>query len=360
MEAISPVLFGDPWAAWQIVHEFERRFAEEAGYRYAAAVQSGSAGLRLGLLACGVKPGDEVITVANSDIATTAAISHCGATPVLCDVLASDYTMDPDRVEDLLTERTVGLLPVDLYGHPANVRSLRELADRYGLFIVEDAALALGARDHGHPVGAFADMAVFSCAPHKPFEAIGPCGVVVTEREELRARVALLSGYGLEPGVPESPPTWYHHAAEGYNLRMSPVNAAVLSVKLPYLKVKVWSENRRFIGTWYRERLATIDGVDLPAFRPESEPIFRTYTVQTRDRDRVYQHLREGGVQAALHFVPPVHLQPVYQHRRLPGADRLPVTEGLAEKILCLPVDPTFTPAEVDYVCGLVRQALEG
>jgi len=357
LEAVWPVFFGDAWEAWQIVAEFERRFAAEMGYTYVSAVQSGSAGLRLALLACRVKPGDEVITVANSDIATTAAISHCGATPVLCDVLTSDYTMNPDLVEPLITERTVGLLPVDLYGHPADVRRLREIADRHNLFIVEDAALALGARDYSQPVGAFADVTVFSCAPHKPFEAVGPCGLVVTEDRALWERVALLSGYGLEPGVSKSPPVKYHHVVEGYNLRMSPVDAAVLSVKLPYLKI--WGEKRRLVGSWYEERLAGTEGVQLPTFRPESEPIFRTYTLRVRDRDPVYRRLRRGGVQAALHYVPPVHLQPVYQGRGLPGSDRLPVTEELGQETICLPADPEFGPEEVDYVCELLRHALE-
>lgn len=358
LEAIAPVLFGDPWVAWQIVQAFEQRFAKEMGYPFAVAVQSGSAGLRLGLLACGVQPGDEIITVANSDIATTAAISHCGATPVLCDVRPTDYTMDPDLVEPLITKRTVGLLPVDLYGHPADVRRLREIADRHGLFIVEDAALAVGARDHGKPIGAFADVAVFSFAPHKPFEALGPCGMVVTPHRQLWERVSLLSGYGLEPGIAKEPPVKYHHVVEGYNLRMAPIDAAVLMVKLPYLQE--WTAKRRDIATWYAECLASEEGIQLPAFRPESEPTFRTFTIRVRggDRDRVYHHLREKGIQAALHYVPPVHQQPVYKNRRLPGAARLPVTEMLAEEILCLPVDPEFEAETVDYVCGALKEIL--
>jgi dTDP-4-amino-4,6-dideoxygalactose transaminase len=357
LEAISPALFGDLWAAQQLVATFEGQFAQEMGYEHVSAVQSGSAALQLSLLACGVEPGDEVITVANSDIATTAAISHCGATPVLCDVLESDYTMDPAQVEGLITERTVGLLPVDLYGHPCDAQRLREIADRHDLFIVEDTAIATGARDHGRPIGAFADAAAFSCSPHKPFEGVGNGGLITTGDPALWERIELLKGFGLHVGTSETPPVYYHHVAEGYNLRMNPVDAAVLTVKLPFLQQ--WSDKRRVIGTWYAERLAAFEDVQLPAFRPESEPIFRTYTIRVRARDAVYERLQAAGVQAALHYVPPVHQQPVYQDRDLPGADNLPMTERLGPELLSLPVDPEFGPEEVDYVCHQLRRILD-
>lgn len=357
LEAVSLVLFGDPWKAFQLVHDFERQFEAEMGYRFVSAVQSGSAGLRLSLLACGVKPGDEIITVANSDVATTASISHCGAVPVLCDVLASDYTMNPELVESLITERTVGLLPVDLHGHTADVCRLREIADRHGLFIVEDAALATGARDHDQAVGHFADMTVFSCSPYKPFEGIAYGGLIVTEDEALWERVAWLKGHGFHPGISESLPARYDAVVEGFNLDMAPINAAVLAVKLPNLKQ--WSSQRQAVGDWYKERLEDIGGVKLPSFRAESQPVFRTYTVRVRERDLVYRRLREGGVQAALHFVPPIHLTPAYRDRELPGRDRLHVTEEIADETLSLPVHPGLNLEQVDYACNLLSRILE-
>jgi len=358
LEALSRVLFGDHWEGLQVVADFEAQFGAEMGYSYVSAVQSGSAGLRLSLMACGVKPGDEVITVANSDISTSAAISQCGATPVLCDVTARDYTMNADLVERLITERTAGLLPVDLYGHPADVRRLREIAELHDLFIVEDAAIAPGARDYGEPVGFFADMTVFSCATDKPFGGIGNGGLVVTEQEELWQRLELLKGYGLQAEVSAHPPVRYDHVAEGYNLTMAPSNAAVLSVKLPYLKE--WSEKRRLIGRWYEEGLASLAGIVLPSFRLESEPVFRTYSVRIEGRDRAFRILHENGVQAALHYVPPIHLRPAYQARRLPGSNELPETEKASEEMLCLPVDPTFSKEEVNYVCNLMSSVVGG
>jgi dTDP-4-amino-4,6-dideoxygalactose transaminase len=179
----------------------------------------------------------------------------------------------------------------------------------------------------------------------------------VTANEALWEKVELLKGFGLQPGVSKTLPVTYNHVAEGYNLKMTPVDAAVLSVKLPYLQG--WSAERRRIADWYREQLTGIEGVVLPSFRPEAEPIFRTFTIRVRSRDLVYQRLQERGVQAALHYVPPVHHQPVYRDRKLPGSERLPVTEQLGNDILCLPVAPEQSREEVKYVCELLFSILD-
>ncbi|MGC8836884.1 MAG: DegT/DnrJ/EryC1/StrS family aminotransferase [Anaerolineae bacterium] len=353
-EALEPVLFHSPAAGEAARRDLEEQFARIVGQRFACAVHSGTVGLFLVLRACGVGPGDEVITVGNSDISTTAAISHCGAVPVLCDVQASDYTMDPDLVEPLITERTKALLPVDLYGHPADVQRLREIADRHGLCIVEDAALAAGARDHGRPVGAFADAAVFSFAPFKPLGSVGNGGMVTTDNPEIAQRLRLLCGYGHLPDVKAPEPGHQRHLAEGYNVPLDPLQAALLSVKIALLPE--WTAKRRAIAAAYEERLRSLD-LALPAFRPESEPTFRSYTVRVRDQVRVYQGLRRAGVEAVLHYVPPVYRQPVYP-QGLPGSDRLPVTERLAREIVCLPVSPELTLDDVEYVVEVLRNLL--
>lgn len=353
-EALEPVLFGSPEAGEEARADLEEQFARMVGQRFACAVHSGTVGLFLALRACGVGPGDKVITVGNSDISTTAAISHCGAVPVLCDVLETDYTLDPGRVELLVTARTKAILPVDLYGHPADVRRLRDLADRHGLRIVEDAALAAGARDHGQPVGAFADATVFSFAPFKPLGCVGNGGMVVTNDPEVAQRLRLLRGYGHLPEVKALEPGHQKHLAEGYNVPLDPLQAALLSVKISSLPE--WTAKRRAVVAAYEERLKGLD-LTLPAFRPESEPTFRSYTVRVRDQARVYQGLRQAGVEAVLHYVPPVYRQPVYSQGLL-GSDRLSVTDRLAREIVCLPVSPELTREDVAYVVGVLCSLL--
>jgi dTDP-4-amino-4,6-dideoxygalactose transaminase len=355
MAAVEPVLFGDITAATDALEAFERVFASVCRRRHVYGVQSGTAGLFLALRACGIGPGDEVITVGNSDISTTAAISHCGATPVLCDILARDYTVDPDKVTDLITPRTRAILPVDLYGHPADVRVLREIADRAGLRVVEDAALAAGARDYGQPVGAFADVTVYSFAPYKPLGAVGSGGAVAVDDPDLASRLRVLRGYGAMPGAPAPVPGHQAHVAEGYHLPLDGVQAAVLSVKLPYLGE--WTRRRRAIAQVYATGLQRLP-VRLPLFRPTSEPTFRQYTVCVPQRDVVYSRLKEAGIEVVLHYVPPVHRQPVYRDRTLPGAGRLPVTEQVGASLVCLPVFPEACEADLACVIDIMHDAL--
>ena len=355
LQALDPILFGPLWQGEQVRLALERRFAAAVQQSFACTVHSGTAGLFLALRACGVGPGDEVITVGNSDISTTAAISHCGATPVLCDVLETDYTIDPARVEPLITERTAAILPVDLYGHPADVKSLREIADRHGLNIVEDAALATGARDHGHPVGAFADVTVFSFAPFKPLGCVGNGGMLTTNDEQIARRIRLMCSYGHALDRQANTPGHQAHVAEGYNLPLDPLQAALLTVKLPHLKE--WTEKRRAVAMAYAEGLRD-SGAVLPIFRPQSSPTFRSYTIRVKDQQAVYQALRRAGVEVALHYVPPIYQQPVYRGK-LPGSDGLLVTDQLAREIICLPVTVELDEDDIRFVVNTLCMNLE-
>lgn len=273
--ALEPFLFGPVSGEGREVRGMlEQQFCATVEQDFACAVHSGTMGLVIALRACGVGPGDEVITVANTDISTTGAVSLCGATPVLCDVLETDYTINPTLVEALITRRTKALLPVNLHGHPADVKRLRSIADKYGLTIVEDAALATGARDYGQPVGTYADACVFSFAPIKPLGSVGSGGTITTNNEAIAERLRLLAGYGYAPQEGATP-GYQSYSAEGYNVPLDPLQAALVSVKLPHLSA--WTNKRRSIAEAYAGGLRD-SSARLPTFRPDAKPTFRSYT----------------------------------------------------------------------------------
>lgn len=356
LDALAPILFESAMHGYAVRDAFEERFAEIVEHRFACAVHSGTIGLYVALRACGVGPGDEVVTVGNSDVSTTAAISLCGAMPVLCDVLERDYTIDVDAVESLLTPRTRAIMPVDLYGHPSDVKRLRELVEPREIRIVEDAALATGARDHDRSVGAFADATVFSFAPFKPLGSVGNGAVVSSHDPEIARRVRLLAGYGHAPDVKAEREGHQAHVDEGLNVPLDPLQAALLTVKIPHLVE--WTARRRTVVARYRAKLDSTR-VRMPSLRPESEATFRSFTVLVDEQDRVYRALRAAGVDAVLHYAPPVYKQPVYRNHPLHLAD-LPVTEYVSAHLICLPVTPELTEAEVDMVCDVVNAASAG
>ncbi|MEM7734327.1 MAG: DegT/DnrJ/EryC1/StrS family aminotransferase [Deinococcota bacterium] len=354
LAALEPLLFGPvSGEGAEVRRRLEAQFCQVVEQRCASAVHSGTMAMFIALRACGVGPGDEVITVANSDISTTGAISFCGAVPVLCDILETDYTMNPERVEPLISERTVALLAVDLHGHPADVKRLRELADKHGLKIVEDAALATGAKDYGYPVGAFADACVFSFAPLKPIGCVGSGGMVTTNDEAIAERLNNLAGYGHSP---EKHPTpgYQNYVAEGYHIPLDPLQAALVSIKLPYLDA--WTEKRRSIVKAYAEGLKG-SSATLPRFREVSQPTFRSYTIRVPDQQRVYQALRAAGIEVVLHYAPPIYDYSVYKNG-LPGAESLPITDQVAKELLSLPVTVELTDEDVQYVLEVLRTHL--
>ncbi|MCU0511555.1 MAG: DegT/DnrJ/EryC1/StrS family aminotransferase [Anaerolineae bacterium] len=358
LQALEPLLFGSMHGAYAARAALEQAFAGAVQQPHAVAIHSATMGLFLALRACGIAPGDEVITVGNSDISTTAAIHHCGAVPVLCDVLPQDYTLDVSLVERLITPRTRALLPVDLHGHPADVQALRPLAEHYRLKIVEDAALATGASDHGRPVGAFADVSVFSFAPFKPMGSAGNGAMVVTGAADIAGRLRLLTGYGHAPDrdLTDVPTGHQHYIAEGYNVPLDGLEAALVLVKIPYLAQ--WTARRQAIARLYEQGLAGT-AARCPSFRPQSAPTFRSYTicVPAAQRPALYESLRQAGIEVILHYTPPVYRYPVYAGG-LPGSQALPVTDRLATELISLPVAPELTDADIHEVLSALRAHL--
>ena len=352
--ALEPILFDAYQHSYPLRSQLEDAFAAEVQKRYAVAVHSGTVALVIALRACGTGPGDEVITVGNSDISTTGAISLCGAAPVLCDVLESDYTMDIATVAAQISERTRAILPVDLHGHPADVKALRALADRYRLAIVEDAALAAGAMDHGAPVSAFADVAMFSFAPFKPLGSAGNGAMLVTDDEAIAARIRLLVGYG-NATEPVTPAAYQNYVAEGYNVPLDGLQAALLLVKLP--RLKTWTARRRAIAAALEAGLRDTP-VITPRFRPESGPTFRSYAVRCDRQLELHEGLREAGIESVIHYAPPVYRYQVYADA-FPNRDRLPITEMLSRQVFNLPVTPELTDIEVEYMIETMKILLD-
>ena len=369
LAAIKPLLFDARSDGYAVRRQLESEFAAHMQLKHAIAAHSGSLALFLALKAVGIKTGDEVITVANSDISTTGAISQCGATPVLCDVLESDYTIDVDKVEPLITSRTRAILPVDLHGHPANVKALRSIADRHNLKIVEDAALAAGARDYGLPLGAFADVAMYSFAPFKPLGCAGNGAMLVTDDDEIARQLRLLVGYGQAPAEPPSthphplyggggkgagvPDGYQDYVAEGFNVPLDPLQAALLLVKLPHLPA--WTQRRQQIVAKLESALSDTSATT-PSFRPDSEPTFRSYAITVDQQRDLHQTLRQAGIEAVIHYAPPITHYSVYASA-FQDAD-LPVTERLARRVVNLPVTPELTDADVQYMIDVTLEAL--
>ena len=354
MAALESILFDSYQNAYAIREELEKSFAAEVQQDLAVAVHSGTVALFLALRAAGIGAGDEVITVGNSDISTTGAVSQCGATPVLCDVLPGDYTINPALVERLITKKTRAILPVDLHGHPANVKQLRPLADRYDLKIVEDAALAAGAYDNDRPAGAFADVTMFSFSAFKPLGGASNGAMLVTSDEEIHQRLRLLVGYGHDPIRANVKTGWQNYIEEGYNVPLDGLEAALLLVKLPYLKE--WTRQRRAIAAALQAGLADTSA-RTPSFRAESAPTFRSYAICVDRQLEIYQQLRDAGIEASISYAPPIYQYAVYEGK-FPKASQLKVTDRLASQVINLPVTPELTDEDTDYMLEILQGLL--
>jgi dTDP-4-amino-4,6-dideoxygalactose transaminase len=326
--------------------EFETRFAELHGVRHAISVASGTDALKLGVESLGIGSGDEVITVPNTWISTAFAISHTGAKPVFADINPDTYQIDVGALEKAITPKTKAVLPVHLYGHPAPMTEIVDVCKSRNLFIVEDVAQALLARINGHMVGAIGDIACYSFYPSKNLGCFGDGGMVVTDNDDLAAKVRMLCDYGqVEPHL---------HQVIGYNSRLDSLQAAVLLSKLPHLEE--WTAARRRVAAWYDERLADLP-VQRPVTAPGAEPVCHLYVIQVDNRDACVMYLREHGVMAQVHYPSVVHLQPCYQDLGYHVGD-MPVAEAARDKILSLPIYPKITETQVDQIVGILTDFL--
>jgi dTDP-4-amino-4,6-dideoxygalactose transaminase len=333
------------------VSAFEEEFSDYCGVRYGVGVGSGTDALYLALKAAGIGEGDEVVTVANSFVATALAISFTGAKPLFVDIDPETYTMDPDHLELLLkrqgakgsSRKIKAVLPVHLYGHPAEMDSIMEIADRYGLIVVEDACQAHGAKYGGKKVGSFGAMGCFSFYPTKNLGGYGDGGMVVTNHKKYDRKLRLLRCYGERKK--------YQHILKGHNSRLDEIQAALLRVKLKYLDQ--WNEERRRKANAYTERLSPL-GVVCPSEKEGVRHVYHLYAIKTEKRGSLQAFLRKRGIETLIHYPIPIPFQKAYQELRYRGRD-FPLTNQWSRKILSLPFFPEITEAEMNAVTTQIK-----
>jgi dTDP-4-amino-4,6-dideoxygalactose transaminase len=298
----------------------------------------------LALAACGVGPGDEVITVANTFIATALAISYVGATPVLVDADPQTYTIDTTKIEEAITPRTKAIMPVHLYGQPADMDPILEIARQHKLIVIEDACQAHGAKYKGRPAGSLGHAAAFSFYPAKNLGACGDGGMVVTNNERVLETVRMLRNYGQREK--------YYHLVRGFNRRLDTLQAAILRVKLQYLAAA--NTARRQHARLYNKLLANHPTVMLPVEADYAESVYHLYVIRIEDREALADYLREKGVATGVHYPVPVHLHSAYQDLGYQSGD-FPVSEEYAKQILSLPMYPELRPEAIAHVVEAIK-----
>ncbi len=326
------------------VEQFEGAFARYCGSSHAIAVNTGTSALHLALLAAGVGPGDEVITVPMTFVATTAAILYTGAKPVFIDVDPITWTMRPDLIAEKVTSRTKAIMPVHLHGRLADMESICAVARRFGLVVIEDAAQAHGAERDGVRAGAFGDIGCFSFYPGKNLGACGEGGAITTNRTDLAAVMRSLRDWGQQGK--------YNHVRPGFNFRMDAIQGAVLGVKLPLLDG--WNAARRRVAHAYHGRL--LDRRALPAGPFGLDHSCHVYAIRVGDRERLRATLNDAGIATGIHYPVPVHLQPAYSDLGY-KAGQFPVSEALAREMLSLPLFPELTNEHIAHVVGTLNAA---
>lgn len=330
------------------VRRFENAFAAFCRRVHCVGAANGTDALALGLRALGVEPGDEVVTVANTFVATVEAIVQAGARPVLVDARADDLLMDPAQLDAARTARTRAVIPVHLYGRLADVATIGAWCARHGVAMLEDAAQAHGARRGGAPAGSFGDAAAFSFYPSKNLGAAGDAGALVTDRDDIAARARLLGNHGERQR--------YHHEIPAVNSRLDALQAAVLSAHLPHLDR--WNDQRRALALRYRDRLAKLPAIGVLAEPDEpAAHVYHLLVVRVPERDALRAALAAEGIETGLHYPAPVHRQPAF--RTLGYAEgAFPVVERAAREIVSLPMYPQMGIAAVDRVCDAVERHL--
>jgi dTDP-4-amino-4,6-dideoxygalactose transaminase len=343
--AIKHTLETSQFILGQEVAAFEEEYAAFCHAQYALGVNSGTSALHLAMLAARIGAGDEVITVPFTFLATVAAIEYAGARPVFVDIDPITYTMDTGQIEAAITERTKAIVPVHLYGQPADMDPIMEIAGRRNLVVIEDAAQAHASEYKGRRVGSIGDLGCFSFYPGKNLGAYGEGGAVVTNNKEHAKTIRMLRDWGQEKR--------YHHVLKGYNYRMEGLQGAILRVKLRHLEA--WTETRRSHARLYGQLLAD-SGIQIPIARADSRHVYHVYAVRTAQRDTVQKGLAERDIQSAVHYPVPIHLLDAWRDLGYAKGD-FPVAEQMAQEELSLPMYPELAHAQIESIVAAARES---
>jgi dTDP-4-amino-4,6-dideoxygalactose transaminase len=345
--AIAEVIAGSAFIRGPHVDAFERAWANTLGIKHCVSCANGTDALYIAMKGLGVKSGDEVITTAHSWISTSETVTQAGARVVFCDTDNETFTIDPDLIESKVTSRTVGIIPVHLYGQAADLNRIMSIAQKHNLWVIEDCAQAHLARYRGKLVGTFGNAATFSFYPGKNLGAYGDAGCIVTNDDKLAEWMAAYARHG---GKGE-------HVIEGINSRLDGLQAAILKVKLPYLPA--WTQERRRVASHYDEMLSAIDGLLTPKVAADREHVYHLYVVRTGKRDALKKSLTEAGISTVLSYPKALPFYPAYSYLGASPGD-FPVAYGNQSRILSLPIYPEMTEEMIDYVASSISCFFNG
>jgi dTDP-4-amino-4,6-dideoxygalactose transaminase len=342
---VQSVLDNTAYILGKYVVEFEQEFATAHDVRHCIGLSSGTDAIHLALWTLQAQSGDEVIVPANTFIASAWGATLCGAQPVFVDCHPESYDIDPAKVEAAITKKTRAIVAVHLYGQPADMQPLKEIASRHNIHLVEDAAQAHLAEYKGKKVGGIGISAAFSFYPGKNLGAYGEAGALTTNDNEIARKARMFRDQGQSEK--------YHHDSYGHNYRMEAIQGAVLGVKLKYLPQ--WTEQRRAVAAKYRQLLGDLEQVSLPKEMPYAKHVYHLFVIRARRRDDLKAFLEQKGIGTGLHYPIPLHLQKAFQHLGYKKGD-FPVAEKAADEILSLPMYPELTDQQIEYVCDSIRE----
>jgi dTDP-4-amino-4,6-dideoxygalactose transaminase len=343
--AINDVMENTAFAGGPFVAKFEQEFAKFCDCKHAVGVGNGTDALWLSLIGLGIKPGDEVITVPNTFIATAEAISFSGAKPVFVDILEETNNMNPALIEAAITKKTKAIIPVHLFGQPADMDPIMTIAKKHGLFVIEDACQAHGAEYKGKKAGSIGNTGAFSFYPGKNLGAYGEAGAVVTNDDAIVEKMRMFRDHGQAKK--------YYHGMIGWNARMDGIQGAVLHVKLKYLQG--WNDSRRKNAQQYSELLSAVKDVMPPRQAEYAKHIYHIYAIRIKQREKLMAHLTAKGIACGIHYPIPLHLQDAYRFLNL-GVGSFPIAEKCAAEYLSLPMYPELTSEQINYVAKEIKE----